>query len=58
MRGAAGRRKSEMVAKTGWYLAARLAAGRGGEEGGHGVKSGKHLCTAHLDILGGTEARA
>lgn len=53
-----GVKKSEMVAKTGWYLAACLAVGRGGEEGGHGLKAGKHLCAAHLNILGGTEARA
>lgn len=51
MRGAAGRRKTETVAKTSWCLACCLAVGGGGEEGGHGLKFGKHLCTAHLRIL-------
>lgn len=39
-----GRRKTERVAKTGWCLAVCLAVGGGGEEGGHGLKFGKHSC--------------
>lgn len=46
-----------MVAKTGWCLAVCLPVGGGGEEGEHGLKFGKHLFTAYLNILGGTEAR-
>lgn len=57
VRGAVGRRKAELVAKTGWCLAVCLAVGGGGQERGHGLKFGKHLCTAHLNVLGGKRGK-
>jgi len=56
-RGATGRRRAEVVAETGWCGAVCLAGGGGGKEGGHGLKFGEHICSAHHPGYGGKVAR-